>query len=197
MADVYELVNLIFKFSGQSVDLETVQEWFCNERMVDFRCFLQSLVEAYAGLLQVRALSLFSLSLLSPSLSLSVSVNWKILHSHIVTKIFVSTSHNYYLCTFDMLLTLSTPPSTRTNNNSCAGECYPRSLHEAVSEAAETGQTDEEGPRRSQLEVEMVHSHNHRPTLLRDTRKSHSQGVHECMKLQKAPYYSWKVWTDV
>ena len=75
MADVYELVNLIFKFSGQSVDLETVQEWFCNERMVDFRCFLQSLVEAYAGLLQVGALSFSPLSLpLSLCLSFSLSL---------------------------------------------------------------------------------------------------------------------------
>ena len=77
-----ELVNLIFKVSGHSVKLETVQEWFCGEEMVDFRCFLQSLVEGYAGLLQVRILSLspflslfslFSLSSLSLSLSLSLS----------------------------------------------------------------------------------------------------------------------------
>ena len=73
MEDVYQLVNLIFKFSGQSVDLETVQEWFCDERKVDFRCFLQSLVEAYAGLLQVGTLSLSPFSLSLPLLSLSLS----------------------------------------------------------------------------------------------------------------------------
>ena len=64
------------------------------------------------------------------------------------------------------------PPHTHIT-----GKCYPRSLHEAVSEAAQAGQADEEGTRRPQLEVEVVHPHHKRPTLLRDTREPHPQGM--------------------
>ena len=63
-----------------------------------------------------------------------------------------------------------------------SGKCYPRSLHEAVSEAAQAGQADEEGPRGSQLEVKVVHPHDKRPTLLRDTRKPHPQGMDAWMQ---------------
>ena len=119
--DVYQLVNLIFKFSDQSVDLETVQEWFCDERMVDFRCFLQSLVEAYAGLLQVRTLSLplfslfslfslslsFSLSLLSPSFPYVLLIGRScILVRMVVTKIFTSISRNNNIIIYDIVYLL-------------------------------------------------------------------------------------------
>ena len=119
---MYELVNLIFKFSDHSVELETVQEWFCGERTVDFRCFLQSLVEGYAGLLQVRTLSLLPpLSLhLPPSLSLSPSI-----------------SLSLHVCAY--LNSYSTPTNIYT-----IGECYSRTLHEALSETTKTGKADEE-----------------------------------------------------
>ena len=72
VSDIYELVRLIFRANGHSIEVETVQEWFCGETVVDFRCFLQSLVEGYTGLLQVLKNDL-SLSL-SLSLSLFLSL---------------------------------------------------------------------------------------------------------------------------